>query len=119
MLDEKGSAIPVKRKKRVVPAKWYGYSKKTKSIKEVITAWVETNFDKRLLSQIMNASNNKAAFVAVPPGADKKHDKEASKAPAVGATIKYKQKEGERTCMVYGMASVVHFAGAKQLASEI
>ena len=71
------------------------------------------------MSQIKNISKKKAAFVSIPPGADKKHEDETAKVSAVGPAIKYQQKEGERTCMVYGMASAVHHAGRKQLASEI
>jgi hypothetical protein len=119
LLDEKGCGIPCKRKQKKIAAKWFGYSNKTKKLKQLNTSWVTKNFDKRLLSQIKNISNKKAAFVSIPPGADKKHDDEASKVQAVGPTIKYRQKEGERTCMVYGIASAIHHAGGKQLASEV
>ncbi len=119
LLDEKGCAIPVERQKKIIPAKWYGYSNETKKLKELVTSWVTNNFDKRLLSQIKSISNKKAAFISIPPGADKKHNDETSKEHAIGPPIKYQQLTGERTCMVYGMASAVHHAGGKQVASEI
>ena len=119
LLDDKGCGIPCERIKKKIRPKWYGYSNRSKKLKELVTSWVTTNFDKRLLSQIKNISKKKAAFVSVPPGADKKHDELVTKVQAVGPPVKYQQKEGERTCMVYGLASAVHYAGNKQLASEI
>ena len=119
LLDDKGCGIPCKRKKKIIPAKWFGYSNRTKTIKKLVTSWVTTNFDKRLLAQIKNMSAAKAAFVSVPPGADKKHDDLTTKVQAVGPSVKYQQKDGERTCMVYGLASAIHYAGGKQIASEI
>ena len=119
LLDNKGCGIPIERQQKKIVAKWFGYSNKTKKLKQLVTAWVNKNFDKRLLSQIKNISNKKAAFVSIPPGADKKHDDETLEVQAVGPTIKYRQKEGERTCMVYGIASAIHHTGGKQLTSEI
>ena len=119
VLDDKGCGIPVKRKKKVIAAKWFGYSNKTKKLKELVTSWVTANFDKRLLSQIKNISNKKAAFVSIPPGADRTHDAETSKVQAVGPNVKYQQKVGERTCMVNALASAIHHANKKQSASEI
>jgi hypothetical protein len=38
---------------------------------------------------------------------------------ATGPGIKYRQQKDQRTCMVYAMASSVHYAASRQLASEI
>jgi hypothetical protein len=83
------------------------------------TNWVETNFDKKFLSQVKNMSEGKTAFLEVPPGDDKHHSEGTFEAVAIGPPIKYQQTEGERTCMVYSMASAVHGAGLRQAASEI
>jgi hypothetical protein len=46
LLDDKGCGIPCKRIKKILPAKWYGYSNRTKKVKELVTSWVTTHFDK-------------------------------------------------------------------------
>jgi hypothetical protein len=117
--DRKGNCVRMEREERTIKARWVGYSNKTKRIINLETKWVEANFDKKFLSQIKNMSTKSVAFVAVPPGDDKVHEKGSFEALAIGPKIKYLQKEGERTCMVYSMASVIHDMGAKQLASEI
>jgi hypothetical protein len=119
MTNAKGAAIKLKRQEKILPAQWYGYSKQARKRVALNTQWVEDNFDKRFLSQIKNMSSKKAAFVSVPPGDDREHSEVAYRAMATGPGIKYRQKKDQRTCMVYAMASAVHYAASKQLASEI
>lgn len=75
--------------------------------------------ERKILQQIKNLSNKAVAFVAVPPGDVRDHNAGSYEHLIIGPSIKYLQKEGERTCMVYSMASAIHSIGARQLASEI
>jgi hypothetical protein len=119
VLDDKRNRIHLKREEKLVPAHWIGYSNQSEKAIQLETAWVVLNFDKRFLSQIKNGCKNKAAFVFVSPGDNRSHSEEAIKNLATGPKVNYVQTNNQRTCMVYSMASAVHYAGGKQLASEI
>jgi hypothetical protein len=119
MKDEKGASIRLEREKMIIPAQWYGYSNKSQRVVKLTEKWVTQNLDKRLISQIKNLSKQKAAFVSIPPGDDRQHIEAAYRTMATGPFIKYQQGKNQRTCMVYAMASAVHYSASRQLASEI
>ena len=63
-------------------------------------------------------SKTKKHFIIVPTNADCKQEN-VPEHLQTGPLIKYRQKEGERTCLVYSFASALHHVGTKQVASEI
>ena len=77
------------------------------------------NFSPRFLEQVKKVCERKTTkWINLPPGSDNKHKN--ALAPIEGAPdIKFRQKEGERTCLSYSFASALHHVGAKQIASEV
>ena len=103
-----------KRNKKIIKGQWRGYSDATKEYILLQTDWVEENFHFSFLKQVKNRSGENTAFISIPPGDKRSHgmSKETS-----GPTIHYRQKEGERTCMVYAAASALHYLGWTKVAS--
>jgi len=62
--------------------------------------------------------NGKTRWVAIPPGDDIIHTN-VPDALQTGPVIKYRQKEGEKTCLVYSFGSALYYVGARQLSSEL
>ena len=71
-----------------------------------------TNF----LVQVMSCTRSKNAFIQIPPGDSRKHQKVG---PLDGPPIHYKQAEGEQTCMINSMASALHYFSYKDIGSCI
>jgi hypothetical protein len=105
---------PKKRKGRTLKGRWWGYTNDTKEYILLTTEWVEKNFDHNFLIQVKNRSGDNNAFVSIPPGDSRSHSKTIITG---GPRIHYKQKEGERTCMVYAAASALHYLGWTNVAA--
>jgi hypothetical protein len=115
--DKKGVRKKVvDRKKKIIAAKWKGYSNKTKEYIDVTEAWVAQNFEEGFLQQVVSCTGTSTPFVMVPPG-DSRSQTTGEKTN--GPPIKYGQKEGERTCMCLGMANALFFLGHKQIGNTI
>ena len=78
--------------------------------------WVNQNFEEPFLRQAKCSTGYKNPFLHVPPGDSKSHKKVN---PTKGPKLHYRQMEGERTCMVYAMASALFEYGYKDIASMI
>ena len=112
--------IPERKKnKKVFPAQWYGYSRGNKKAQMLDEDFVIGNFSQEIIADVkkMGIQGDKK-FIDVPPGDAKTHEV-FPKYFEKGPIMKYRQKEGERTCMVYSFASALHHMGEKQVASEI
>ena len=109
---------PESREETTTEEKWIGYSSESKKAIVLTTEFVEANFSPGLIEQIKYLSKKTGTrWVAIPPGDNKIH----SNVPQdlqIGPEIKYLQKAGEKTCLVYSFASALHHIGIKQLASE-
>ena len=57
-------------------------------------------------------------FLKVPPGNDKHHHSISSLSDDA-PDMRFVQAEGERACMVYSFASVLHHIGARKAASHV
>jgi hypothetical protein len=78
---------------------------------------VISNFDAGYLDQIRCCSGKTDSFLKIPPGDDRKQTKVTQ--INGGPKVHYQQKEGERTCMVYSLASTIHYLGETDIASKI
>ena len=120
--DDKGNRIKVAyedKEKRELPAKWQGLCTATQKCYDLTDAFVEQNFSPGFREQVMKiGSFGKKLFVNVPPGANKVHDT-ITLFKRDAPDVKYIQKEGERYCLPYSIASALHHLGAAQLALEI
>ena len=66
------------------------------------------NFPKAYVKQVKISSGRTASYVKIPPGNRKTHAKQDD---TNNPTVRYQQKDNERTCMVYSMASIMHYSG--------
>jgi hypothetical protein len=96
--------------------RWLGYTANTKEYIELAEEWVRSNFDENYLDQVICCSRSKKPFILIPPGDNRKH---SFTAPTTGPIIHYQQKDGERTCMVYALASAIHVTGRTEIAAMI
>jgi len=120
--DKDGRRIKVDRtekEEKVIPEKWQGYCNETKNAYTLTTEFVERNFTAGFMEQAkIMRSQGKKMFLKVPPGSAKQHHSISSisdKAP----DMKFVQAEGERACMLYSFASVLHHIGAREVASHV
>ena len=91
----------------------------TQEIIELPSDWVFNNFSQKYLSQVINVSKSSGSkFVTIPAG-DSKPGKMITENLNSNITIKYKQKENERTCMICSLSSALHYVAFKQLANNI
>jgi hypothetical protein len=102
--------------KKTLPHRWFGYCNDTQECMLLVEEWVKSNFEKGYLEQLKCSSGNNGSFLKVPPGDSRKH---TNIAEGSGPQIHYQQQEGERTCMVYSLASALHFLGRKDVAAKI
>lgn len=119
-LDEKGNRVKIeKRQDKDLEEKWIGYCKVKQKTMELTNAFVNHNFTQGFLQQVKHLSRpGGTRWIDIPLGADKSHldfPQDLQKGPE----IKYPQKEGERTCLVYGFASALHHIGLRQIATEL
>jgi hypothetical protein len=91
-----------------VPSQWMGYSNATKAHIQLFHPWVKKNFPAAYITQVMTSSGPTNSYIKVPPGDNRKHTETSNLSYP---KIHYQQKEDERTCMVYAMASVLHHYG--------
>ena len=107
------------KRNKVTSAQWFGYCKNSRTNVQLDEAYVLENFSKEIIADVRQMGIMGAKkFIPVSPGAPKKHENFPSHLRK-GPKIKYRQKEGEHTCMVYSFASALHYIGEKQYASEI
>ena len=103
----------------VVKEKWLGYCNKTMLVTELEPAFVRKNFSKTLINHVKHMSRKESSkWIVIPPGDDKVHTN-VPQDLQTSIQMKYRQNEGERTCLVYSFASALHYAGARQEASEL
>ena len=114
--NKKGKRVKRTREEKSLEAKWLGYCNETKEYVDLAEPWVTQNFDENFLVQVMSCTKSTTAFICVPPGDRRQHQKVG---PMVGPKIKYEQMEGEETCMVYAMASAMHYFNQKEVGSWI
>ena len=100
---------------RVFQNRWFGYCNEAKVSIELSKEWVEASFDKFYLMQV-RSSSGESSFLKIPPGDDQNSSVMVS---GEGPKINYRQKEDERTCMVYSLACAMHANGYHDLGSWI
>ena len=100
-----------------LPHKWMGYCNETKEYIELAEEWVCGNFHAPYLQQVICCCGSKKSFVEIPPGDKRQHSNIPNKDNA--PKIHYQQKDGEHTCMIYAMASAVHFSGRRDIGAWI
>ena len=121
-LDDDGNRIKLDKSEKEVQwleERWVGYCRATRKSYTLTTEFVEQNFSAGYIEQVKKlAEKGKRRFIKVPPGSDKRHEllpTTIQNAPV----MKFRQAEGERTCLSYSFASALHHAGAKQIALEV
>ena len=92
------------------PAQWFGYSNETHIF--LTNAWVVKNFPKAYVKQVKIYSGRTASYVKIPPGNRKTH---ARQDDTTSPTVRYQQKDNERTCMMFSMASIMYYSGIPPL----
>ena len=116
--DDAGRKIKVDREELIKEERWTGYCTVKQKVVELTRDFVETNFSTGLIEQIKHLSKKAGTrWIAIPPGDDKTHSNPPEQLQT-GPEIKFLQKKGEKTCLVYSFASALYHAGVKQLASE-
>jgi hypothetical protein len=121
-LDKKGQRIKVNKEDKTekwLPERWVGYCNATRKSYTLSTEFVEKNFSPGYIEQTKKvAERGMKHFVNVPPGSDKRHD---LLPPICKDTpvVKFRQAEGEQTCLSYSFASALHYAGKRHTASQI
>jgi hypothetical protein len=115
-LDKKGKRARIVRPTKTREARWVGYCNETREMVELEEPWVRQNFDENYLAQVMSSTKSTTAFIHVPPGDRRKHQ---NVGPMMGPTMKYEQMDGEQTCMLYSMASAMHYFDQKSVGSWI
>ena len=104
------------RKEVTLPHQWLGYCDDSKEYIKLEEEWVKSNFDAAYLDQVKCCCRSKTPFLKIPPGKNRSH---TNRCETGGPPIHYQQKMGERTCMVYSMASALHYCGHKDEAACI
>jgi hypothetical protein len=115
-LDKKGKRVRLVRPTKTREARWVGYCNETREMVDLEEPWVRQNFDENYLAQVMSSTKSTTAFIHVPPGDRRKHQ---NVGPMMGPTMKYEQMDGEQTCMLYSMASAMHYFDQKSVGSWI
>ena len=114
--------IPEKRNKDNVVTceeQWFGFCKGTNKKELLPKQYVENNFLEELIADIKNwGSKGDKKYIPIPPG-DAKPRYTFPEHLQKGPEIKYKQEEGQNTCLVFSFASALHHIGAKQAAYEL
>ena len=106
-LNKKGERVPREERETNLHApKWLGYCNATKEYVNLGLEWVRLNFDEPFLNQVRCCTKSAHAFILIPPGDRRKHQ---DVGPMDGPRIHYRQEDGEKTCMVYSMASAMHY----------
>ena len=132
ILDREGNRVKnAVRGTRIIPEKWMGYNNTSNTTFELEGSFVEENFSQGFIAQVkhLGLQKGKGSYVKVPPGDSKRH------CVAVGAmetctapkgevndgipNIHYRQRLGERTCLVNSFCSALHHMGYRQVASLI
>jgi hypothetical protein len=111
-----GKKTEMERATKTIPKKWLGYSNASKEYIELADTWVCQNFEEPYLRQVVCSTGKQNPFIQVPPGDNKSH---TNFQPTTGPQIRYNQEHGERTCMVYLMASALFTYGYKDVASAL
>ena len=134
MFDKNGNRV--KRKDRgtvTVPARWMGYNNESKKDFELTHNFVADNFSPGFISQVKHLGSQKGrgSYIQVPPGDSKRHTASLEAAEESGKDpngklesesipkIHYRQKEGDRTCLVDCFCNALHHMGYRQVASLI
>ena len=113
--------IPERKKgKTIYPAQWIGICNAQNNKKIYLDEeFVLTNFSREIIADVKrHGMQGDKKFIDVPPGDAKKQDHYLEHLQK-GAKMKYRQKEGEHTCLVFSFASALHSIGGKQFASEL
>ena len=111
-INEKGKEIKEDREPIVVPHQWNGYCNATKENIRLTEEWVVANFQSGYLKQVMSATGEGTPYILVPPGDCRSNHPEIENN---NPKIKYRQKEGEGTCMSLAMANAVSYLGERQI----
>ena len=90
------------------PTEWMGYSNLTKGYTPLSQTWVVKNFPKPYIKQVKVSTGRSTSYIRIPPGDCRTH---AEQTDMKSPPVHYQQKENERTCMVYSMASILHYSG--------
>jgi hypothetical protein len=114
--DEEGKPIPLIKK---YPEQWQAYSKETRKLQYILKADLLKMTSEKFLEQVKRFSLMKSqGFVNITPGASRAHG-EVPDELLTGPPIQYRQMEGQRTCLVSSLSSLLHFVNAKQHAAEL
>ena len=105
---------------------WWGYNNSTRTTFRLNDDFVSKNFSKTLIDHIKHvgehAKNMLAGYVQVPPG-DSRQSTITTKGLKTSSSflpkIHYRQKEGERTCLIFSFCSALHYLGDCQFASNL
>lgn len=118
-LNKKGERIKSNILTEVVhPPKWIGYCRGSQRRVELTNDFVQANFALGFLEQVQKLGKaKKTKFINIPPGDDRQHESVPDHLQT-GPKINYRQQDDEKTCLIYSFASALHYAGAKQIASE-
>ena len=102
---------------KTLEARWLGYCNETQEYVDLLEDWVWQNFDENFLVQVMSCTKSNTAFIHVPPG-ERRHHQDIGPM-LLGPQIKYQQMDAEKTCMIYSMASAMHYFDQKIIGSWI
>ena len=95
---------------------WYGYCNSANKKVPLDTLYINTHFEKGLIEDIKRFGvKGSHKWIDIPPGEARPRSgfpEHLEKGPLV----KYRQEEGQNTCLVYSFASALDHIGAKQAA---
>jgi hypothetical protein len=117
--DAKGSAIRLKSHERTaseVPSKWIGYCNQTKEQIVLPEEWVKTNVGPQFMTKVKQFKQQ-GKFIHLPPGDNKNQSQVAL--PAHLPELKYRQHEGEDTCLLTSLANGLYYCGHRDAANKV
>ena len=116
ILDDEGNPVPIV---QVTKAQWAGFLRDTGKMHYINATDANQIVSSKFLEQVKRKSKSKSqVFVEIPPGANNIH-RDFPRGVTQGPHIHYKQKIGERTCLVTAVASLLYFANSRQHASRL
>ena len=110
--DENGKKVKAERKQTIIPHHWHGYCNATNENIKLTDAWVTMNFKNGYLKQVMSATGAGTPYLIVPPGESRTQPPNLDSA---GPINKYRQKNGDMTCMSLALANALHYLGKKTM----
>jgi hypothetical protein len=111
LMNENDERIPLV---RYVAPQWEGYSKDTMKPQFLLEDAAKQCATPKFLEQLKRLSVAKNhVFVEIPPGANNIH-REFPVGIKKGPEIHYVQKEGEHTCLVTSLASLLYYVNARK-----